>query len=94
MPIRMLALPAVALILCSCATPGIPPSPSMCNVEAVKTFVGQSATADAVAAARRAAGAELVRVIKPGQAVTMDFRVERLNLYLNDAGAVERVSCG
>lgn len=94
MSIRQLALPAAALLLGACATPATPPSSTACNADAVKTFVGQSATIDVVEAARDASGAKLVRVIKPGQAVTLDFRVERLNLYLDNAGAVERVNCG
>ncbi len=94
MSIRLLALPAVALLLSSCATPATPPSATACNAEAVQAFVGRAATGDTVDAARLAAGAELVRVIKPGQMVTLDYRSERLNLYLDAAGAVERVSCG
>lgn len=34
------------------------------------------------------------RVILPGQAVTMDFRAERLNVLIDGNAAVERVYCG
>ncbi|MEO5962384.1 MAG: I78 family peptidase inhibitor [Thermomonas sp.] len=94
MPTRLLGLSATALLISACVTPATPPSATACNAEAVQSFVGRTATGAVVDAARSAAGAELVRVIKPGQAVTMDFRGERLNLYLDDAGAVARASCG
>lgn len=95
MSIRMFAMPAITLMLSACMTPpATPPSASACNAGAVQSFVGRAATDDVVNAARSTAGAKLLRVIKPGQAVTMDFRAERLNLYLDNAGAIERVSCG
>lgn len=35
-----------------------------------------------------------VRVIRPGQPVTMDFSAQRINFELDDAGAVFRITCG
>ncbi|PWY83213.1 hypothetical protein BO94DRAFT_625582 [Aspergillus sclerotioniger CBS 115572] len=32
------------------------------------------------------------RVIKPGDAVTMDFRPERMNVHVDDEGIVQHVS--
>lgn len=94
MSIRLLSLSATVLLLSACVTPATPPSASACNADAVKPYVGHAATEIAIEDARKAAGAELVRVIKPGEPVTLDFRGERLNLYLDDAGAVARASCG
>ena len=34
------------------------------------------------------------RVIRPGDAVTMDYRPDRLNIYLDLQDVVERVTCG
>jgi hypothetical protein len=34
------------------------------------------------------------RVIGPGMAVTMDFRPNRLNVEIDDAGMIRRVYCG
>ena len=36
----------------------------------------------------------VVRYIRPGDAVTMDFRPDRTNIELDDAGIVTRVYCG
>jgi hypothetical protein len=35
-----------------------------------------------------------VRVIRPGQAVTMDYSAQRLNVELDKADRVARLSCG
>jgi hypothetical protein len=35
-----------------------------------------------------------VRVVQPGMAVTMDFKADRLNFWLNDLDQIERVICG
>lgn len=65
-----------------------------CDAKAASAFVGQMAS-DAVAQqARTAAGAQGVRVIRPGMAVTMDYRAGRLNLELDDAGRIVKASCG
>ena len=37
---------------------------------------------------------DLVRIINPGDAVTMDYSASRLNISLNDAGEIIEVSCG
>lgn len=47
-----------------------------------------------IAKAKADAEAAFVRVIKPGQAVTMEYNGARLNLHANGKGMVERVSCG
>lgn len=70
-----------------------PIQPQACNPSRTEGFVGKPG--DAVAEdARAAAGARTVRVIRPGQAVTHDYRADRLNLELDAAGDVVRVHCG
>jgi len=64
-----------------------------CSVSRAEGFAGKSA--DTVAEdARIAAGAKAVRVIRPGTAVTMDYRGDRLNLKTDDGGVILSVSCG
>lgn len=68
---------------------------AQCNADAAQSFVGQQAGDDVVAQARAAAGADgAVRVIKPGQPVTMDFRADRLNVEVDDQGVIVRIHCG
>ena len=49
----------------------------------------------AVEKGRIAAGAQVTRVLRPGQQLmTMEFRADRLNLYVDAADVVTRVTCG
>jgi hypothetical protein len=97
---------ALALALSACAPPPrqqqeqfsqVPPPPSApgsCNAEAAQFAVGQAygeALADQV---RRRSGAALVRTLRPGQIVTLEFSSERLTLDLDGSGRVTRVRCG
>lgn len=34
------------------------------------------------------------RIIRPGTAVTQDYRAERLNVHVGAKGRIERVACG
>jgi len=65
-----------------------------CNVDAAKAFKGQKATDSLADQARAAAGAASVRVIRPNQPVTMDYRGDRLNVITDDADMITEVNCG
>ncbi|ARR52379.1 hypothetical protein HY78_02350 [Rhizorhabdus wittichii DC-6] len=67
--------------------------PVACAPARAEAFVGQNGQAVAEQA-RTAAGARTVRVIAPGQAVTMDYRTDRLNVETDAAGNVVKVYCG
>ena len=97
MSLRPAILVSVILLLAACATPATHAPPAVadqCNADAAQEHVGHAASTDMVEAARKDAGAELVRVLKPNQPMTMDYRVERLNLYLDANGNIERIACG
>ena len=57
-------------------------------------MIGREATPALVARAKARAGASLVRVIRPGQAVTMDYSAGRLNVVVDARNRVERFTCG
>lgn len=65
-----------------------------CDAGRAQGLVGQAATQALGAEAVRAAGARTLRWIAPGQAVTMDYRTDRLNLHLDAQNRVTRVACG
>ena len=44
--------------------------------------------------ARERSGAGVVRTVRPGQVITMEFRADRLTLELDASGKVTRVRCG
>ena len=94
MLIRLLGLSATALLISACATPATSPAASACNADAINPYVGQVATPAVVEAARKAARAELVRALKPNDAATMDYRVERINILLDDDNRIIRATCG
>jgi hypothetical protein len=70
-----------------------PPAPQ-CSAEAAKFAVGQPHTAQLEIAARHRAGARTSRVLKPGQAVTMEFNGDRLNVDVDARNRVTSVRCG
>lgn len=60
-----------------------------CGAEDLQGLVGQKAS---VLETMRFS--QVVRVIKPGMAVTMDFSATRLNIEVDEEGLISRVSCG
>lgn len=86
------------LLLGACASqPASPPADAeavACNADAAKALIGQRGDAATVEAARKAAGAASVRALKPTDAATMDYRHDRLNVLLDEAGSIARFSCG
>lgn len=74
-------------------SPDGPPTGQACNAEAAQFAVGRVATPALVENARQAAGARMVRVLRPGLAVTQEFSPDRLNLTVDEGGVVTDVSC-
>lgn len=86
-------LATLGLAACQSPTPPAAGPNAACRPEAAQALVGQSAISDAEA--RRLTGASLVRQIQPGQAVTMDFRQERVTVETDTrTGKIVRASCG
>lgn len=94
MSLRTLLLVPAMLSLAACATAEAPPVGGQCDADAANPYLGKAADAATIEAARKAAGAERVRTIKPGQMVTMEYLEGRLNLYLDANGNIERIACG
>lgn len=104
-----LALPALlglgTLVACSTMageqtgkTPE-PPQPSaastaQCDAERASWAIGQEASAEVVERIRADTGSTQVRVIKPGQMVTMDYIGTRVNIDVNDRNQITSVRCG
>ena len=68
-------------------------SPTHCDAGKTSDAIGQLPRAEVVEAARRAAGAEVVRTLRQGQPITKEFRVGRLNLALDAAGRIASANC-
>ena len=97
------ALPLIALPMIGC-TPGqhvpvalMPPpqiQPTPCGSHHVAHLVGKTRSAALEADVRRLTGAERIRWIAPGMAVTMDYSETRLNVRVDDKGVIKSFTCG
>ena len=65
-----------------------------CRGDALASFTGQSATTELGARMLAQTGARHLRWVAKGMMVTMDYRADRLTVYLDGANRVERASCG
>jgi hypothetical protein len=65
-----------------------------CHAEPAQFAVGQAYTPELAEKVRVASGSTVVRALRPGQVVTMEFRFDRVSLHLDDKDIVTRVSCG
>lgn len=84
---------ACALSLGACVTPaanpsGQPPVTDACNASGFQGLVGQPRTV--LKTMMLPAG---TRVIGPGDAVTMDFSPERMNIEIGTDGRIAKIGC-
>lgn len=98
---------AAGFALAACATPPAggsepaattPPAmeetPMTCQADKGQWAVGQLADEAVVAKVRTDTTSDRMRVIKPGMAVTMDFREDRVNVEVDADNRVIAVRCG
>lgn len=65
-----------------------------CDANRAGALVGQAASAEIGAEALRLTGSRSLRWIRPGDAVTMDYRPDRLNIELGAQGKIAALRCG
>jgi hypothetical protein len=65
-----------------------------CDAAAVQNLVGQSYTEAVGKDAQARSKSKSMRLIRPGMAVTMDFRNDRLNVEVDDKSVITAVRCG
>ncbi len=88
---------ALSVVLLGCAP--MPPQPSppytgQCDASKATWAIGKAATADVVERIRVDTGSQVARVIRPGQAVTMDYSAARVNVNVNERDAINKLTCG
>ena len=66
----------------------------VCNAARAQQLVGRQATAELGAEAMRLTGAAMMRWLRPGDIVTMEYREDRLNVELDARGRVKALRCG
>lgn len=78
-----------ALLLAACQAPVAgTPAEDACGASALEHLVGAPAIA-----AEEETTPDNTRIIRPGDAVTMDFNPERLNIEIDENERISRVYC-
>ena len=65
-----------------------------CHADRVAWAVGKNADEATMKAVWKQSGSGLIRPIAPGQAVTRDFRPDRINVHLDAGNVITKVVCG
>ena len=83
------------LVACAPVPPAEKPATTgTCSMGGLKDVIGTPYSAEVVERARTASRSTSVRIIRPGTAVTMDYRVDRLNIDLDAHDVVTGLHCG
>ena len=97
-PPKAVAAP-LGLGACAATPPPVAHAPypidgPQCEAERAHWAIGRAATAEVVEEVRAATQSHAVRVIHPGQAVTMDYSPVRVNIHVNERNAITSITCG
>lgn len=65
-----------------------------CDVEQVHGALGQTASAELIEQVQQQANAKTLRVLAPGDAATMDYNPQRLNIDIDESEVIIRLTCG
>ena len=95
---NLLLLLPVSLAACGAAPASPPPvagqSGYVCRSDRLGAFAGREASAAVGSEILRVSGARVLRWVQPGMMVTMDFREDRVTVWLAAGTRIERVNCG
>ncbi|RZJ50486.1 MAG: proteinase inhibitor I78 [Acidovorax sp.] len=78
----------------SASAPPTPPATGQCTAQPAQGAVGQNSTSTVVETARARSGAQIARILRPGQMITKEFNAQRLNLEVDATGRIVAVNCG
>ena len=65
-----------------------------CKSEGLNSFVGREPTSEVGSEILRQSGARTLRWVTPGMRVTMEFREDRVTVWIGTDNRIERVNCG
>ncbi|ALZ86642.1 MULTISPECIES: I78 family peptidase inhibitor [Pseudomonas] len=78
----------------SSTTSGAVSSSGRCNSDAVQDLVGKALSPALAEEGRQRAGAQVVRVVRPQDPMTMDFNSQRLTITTSASLVVQTATCG
>ena len=90
----MFSLVACATVASEPATADPAEPAGVCRNDALASFVGQPRSEALGTQMLTASGAKVLRWVPKGTMVTMDFRDDRLTVYLDASNRIERAVCG
>lgn len=98
---RNIAIIAAAL-LTACAAPEAPAQTPIhgdtpghkCRTDGTDRFIGKTRSNSIGAAIKRVSNAAVLRWAPPFTMLTMDFRADRVNVYLDKDRKVTKINCG
>ncbi|WP_286788790.1 MULTISPECIES: I78 family peptidase inhibitor [unclassified Pseudomonas] len=67
---------------------------SGCNSDAAQYAVGKTATPELFKQLQERSGARITRLVRPDDAMTMDFNSERLTITTDEALVIKTARCG
>lgn len=70
------------------------PDSETCNAAPAQAHLGNTLSGALERNLLAASQARQVRVLRPGESYTMDFRADRLNIHLDEEGRIVELSCG
>ena len=96
---RLIALAPLFVAACSTMAAEEPrtvgeTSGYVCRREGLDAFVGREPTSEVGSEILRKSGARTLRWVAPNMRVTMEFREDRVTVWLGTDNRIERVSCG
>lgn len=65
-----------------------------CDAQPVQNLIGTKLTSSIEAQIRQASTSSKTRVLKPGEVMTMEYDPKRINLILDQQGALTALRCG
>ncbi|MCY1269180.1 Peptidase inhibitor I78 family protein [compost metagenome] len=97
--IPLVALFAVALLAGCSSTEERSASPDAaasgrCNAEPLQSLVGRTVSASLLQEAKRTSGAQVARVLRPNDVMTMDYNSQRLNIDVDAQQVIRQIHCG
>ena len=70
-----------------------PTSADACGASKVASYIGVQRSDEVIAKIKSASGAQALRVVGPNDAMTMDFREDRLTVTTDENGRIKTLRC-